>query len=318
MTRQKRTADELRKRVLGALLVDSFFTWPSALVIGLTMIAFFSGLTLFQGFQPWMWLVIGAILEAIYLVITVTDPTARREAVNRMLQERFDPRDIKNLPARQRLQKALEYKRSIDEFIGKQSGAMQVALQDTAREIENWIEQIYMLGKSIDNFESNTIVERDRREVPTQLRSLETRLKMETDPAVRAELEEAIAIRQRLLNDLQKVASLIKRTEIRMDNTVAQLSSVHTKLQQMAHTREMDSTRARRLAQEIHKEVEALADIVEAMEDVYSGSSGYAAAADRLSARVDSVPMVAEQAEESELNRFLAEDQTRRRASREE
>ncbi|MCS6872408.1 MAG: hypothetical protein NZ571_13230, partial [Anaerolineae bacterium] len=224
---------------------------------------------------------------------------------------------IKNLPARQRLQKALEYKRSIDQFIGKQSGAMQVALQETAREIENWIEQIYLLGKSIDNFESNAIIERDRREVPTQLRALETRLNMETDPAVRAELQEAIAIRQRLLNDLQKVASLVKRTEIRMDNTVAQLSAVHTKLQQMAHTREMDSTRARRLAQEIHSEVEALADIVEAMEDVYSvsGSSSYATAADRLSAHVESTPA---QSEESELDRFLAEDQARRRAARNE
>jgi hypothetical protein len=320
MTRQKRAADELRGRVLGTLLADAFFTWPSALVIGLTMIAFFSGLTLFPGFQPWMWLVIGAILEALYLVITVTDPAARREAVSRLLQERFDPRDIKNLPARQRLQKALEYKRSIDEFIAKQSGAMQVALQDTAREIEDWIEQIYLLGKSIDNFESNTIVERDRREVPTQLRALETRLKMETDPAVRAELEEAIAIRQRLLNDLQKVASLIKRTEIRMDNTVAQLSSVHAKLQQMAHTREMDSSRARRLAQEIHKEVAALADIVEAMEDVYSvsGSSSYASAADRLSAHVESTPAQADQSEESELDRFLSEEQARRRASHNE
>lgn len=316
MSRQRRTTDEMRQRLLGTLLADAFFTWPSALVIGLTLIAFFSGLTLFSGFQPWMWLVIGAILEVIYLAITVSDPTARREALSRMLQERFDPRDIKNLPARQRLQKALEYKRSIDQFIAKQSGAMQTALQETAREIEAWIEQIYLLGKSIDNFESNTIVERDRREVPTQLRALETRLQMETDPSVRAELEEAIAIRQRLLNDLQKVASLIKRTEIRMDNTVAQLSSVHTKLQQMAHTRDMDSARARRLAQEIHAEVSALSDIVEAMEDMYSSSaSGYVGAVDKLSARIESTPA---QSQESELDRFLAEDETRRRASRRE
>jgi ribosomal protein L17 len=314
MTRQKRTVDELRERALGTLLTDAFFTWPSALVIGLTLIAFFSGLTLFEGFQPWMWFAIGALLEVIYLVVTVSDPAARREALRRMLEEKFDPRDIKNLPARQRLQKALEYKRSIDAFIAKQSGAMQAALQDTAREIEDWIEQIYLLGKSIDNFESNAIVERDRREVPTQLRALETRLKMETDPAVRAELQEAIEIRQRLLNDLQKIASLIKRTEIRMDNTVAQLSSVHAKLQQMAHTREMDSTRARRLAKEIHDEVEALSDIVSAMEDMYSGgSSGYSGAVDKLSARVEAVPTQVE--EESELDRFLAEDQAQRRAS---
>ncbi len=317
MTRQKRTTDELRERALGALVTDAFFTWPSALVIGLTMIAFFSGISLFDAFQPWMWLVIGAILEVIYLVVTVNDPTARRQAISRMLQEKFDPRDIRNLPARQRLQKALEYKRSIDEFIAKQSGAMQLALQDTANEIEDWIEQIYLLGKSIDNFESNAIVERDRREVPTQLRSLETRLKLESDPTVKAELQEAIAIRKRLLEDLGKVASLVKRTEIKMDNTVAQLSSVHTKLQQMAHTKEMDSTRARRLSQEIHDEVAALADIVEAMEDVYSSSAGggYTSAVDKLSARVESADAPSD---EGELDSFLAENQARRRSARNE
>ncbi|MBO9309923.1 MAG: hypothetical protein J7551_09075 [Chloroflexi bacterium] len=318
MTRQKQTMDELRKRTLGRLLTDALFTWPSALVIGLTMIAFVSGLTLFEGFQPWMWFAIGALLEAIYVAVTISDPAARREALNRMLQERFDPRDIKNLPARQRLQKALAYKRSIDAFIAKQSGAMQAALEETAREIEDWIEQIYLLGKSIDNFESNSIVERDRREVPMQLRQLETRLKIETDPAVRAELQEAIEIRRRLLDDLQKIASLVKRTEIRMDNTVAQLSAVHAKLQQMAHTREMDSTRARRLAKAIHDEVEALSDIVSAMEEMYSsGSSSYASAVDKLSARVEATPM---QVEESELDRFLAEEaeDQRRRASRRE
>jgi ribosomal protein L17 len=317
MTRQKRTTDELRERALGALVTDAFFTWPSALVIGLTMIAFFSGISLFPAFQPWMWLVIGAILEAIYLLVTINDPTARRQAISRMLQEKFDPRDIRNLPARQRLQKALEYKRSIDEFIAKQSGAMQLALQDTADEIEDWIEQIYLLGKSIDNFESNAIVERDRREVPTQLRSLETRLKLESDPTVKAELQEAIAIRKRLLEDLGKVASLVKRTEIKMDNTVAQLSSVHTKLQQMAHTKEMDSTRARRLNQEIHDEVAALADIVEAMEDMYSSSAsgGYTSAVDKLSARVESADAPSD---EGELDSFLAEDQARRRSARNE
>ncbi|MBE7511292.1 MAG: hypothetical protein HS103_00565 [Anaerolineales bacterium] len=64
----------------------------------------------------------------IYLVATLTDPKAREQANLRILKEQFDPGDIQDLYARQQLVKALEYKRIIDEFVGKQSSAMRVAL----------------------------------------------------------------------------------------------------------------------------------------------------------------------------------------------
>lgn len=258
-----RMSEEVRQRATGAILTDAVMTWPSALVIGLTII-----LTFATG--QFYWLAVGAVLEVIYLVLTLSDPEARRQAVSRMLEDKFDPRDIKNIEARTRLQKALEYKKSIDGFIGQQESALRVTLEDTSAEIDNWIEQIYLLAKNLDQFQSNRLIERDRIEAPTKLRSLQTRLKVERDPGVRAELQEAVDIQQRLVDDLQKVASLVKRTEIKMDNTVAQLSSLHTKLQQMAQTKQIDSNRARRLQQEIHDEVQELADIVSAMDDMYS------------------------------------------------
>jgi len=258
-----RMSEEVRQRATIAILTDAVMTWPSALVIGLTII-----LTFATG--QFYWLAVGAVLEVIYLVLTLSDPEARRQAVSRMLEDKFDPRDIKNIEARTRLQKALEYKKSIDAFINQQESALRVTLEDTAAEIDNWIEQIYLLAKNLDQFQANRLIERDRIEAPTKLRNLQMRLKVERDPAVRAELQEAINIQQRLVDDLQKVASLVKRTEIKMDNTVAQLSSLHTKLQQMAQTKQIDSNRARRLQQEIHDEVQELADIISAMDDMYS------------------------------------------------
>jgi hypothetical protein len=269
MTTDKTPREEVRQRALTAILTDAFFTWPSAITIGLTIIAFFSQWQLFAGWQPWYWLIAGALLEVIYLVTTLTDPAARQQAVSRMLTEQFDPRDIKNISARQRLQKALEYKKSIDEFVAKQTSALKVSLAETAHEIDEWIALIYRLARSIDNFESNAIIERDRRSVPTELQSLERRLRIETDPGVKAELQKAIEIRRSLLEDLQKVESQVKRTEIQMDSTVAQLSTVHAKLQ-LIDAKELDSGRAQRLQQEIHEEVASLNDMVSAMDDVYS------------------------------------------------
>jgi hypothetical protein len=280
MTTDKTPSEEVRQRALSAILTDAFFTWPSAVTIGLTIIAFFSGIRLFEGWQPWYWVIAGALLEVIYLVTTLTDPAARQQAITRMLTEEFDPRDIKNLSARQRLQKALEYKKSIDEFVAKQTSALKTSLSETSHEIDEWIALIYRLAKSIDNFESNAIIERDRRSVPTELQSLERRLRIETDPGVKAELQKAIEIRRALLEDLQKVESQIKRTEIQMDSTVAQLSTVHAKLQ-LIDAKELDSGRAQRLQQEIHEEVASLADMVSAMDDVYARGS-YADAVQNL------------------------------------
>src|SRR5258708_6641262 len=97
---------KIQNRALTAMLVDAFFTWQSAVTIGFFIVMFFLVPHLFIWWEPWFWLVTGAVAEAIYLGATVTDPVASQQAVSRMLEEQFDPRKIKNLVARQRLQKA--------------------------------------------------------------------------------------------------------------------------------------------------------------------------------------------------------------------
>jgi hypothetical protein len=278
----KSVKDEVRGRALGAMLTDAFFTWPSAVTIALTILAFFSGIRLFDGWQPWMWLAAGGVLEAIYLAATLADPTAQRQAVARILTERYDPRDIRNTHARQQLQKALEYKKNIDQFVTTTTGALRVQLDDTSGEIEDWLGLIYKLARSIDTFESNAIIRRDRQQVPTEIQSIERRIAVETDPGVRAELQNALDIRRGLWEDLQQVASLVKRTEIKMEATVAQLSTVYTKLQ-LIDVKNLDSSRAKRIQAEIHDEVASLNDIVLAMDDVQTYGN-YADALATLSA----------------------------------
>jgi hypothetical protein len=282
MSRERRASEEIHQRALGAMLTDAFFTWPSAVNIAFSLIMFFLVPQLFPWWQAWYWLVFGVIAEAIYLWATLTDPVASQQAVARMLMERYDPNDIKNLSARQRLQKALEYKKSIDAFAARQTGALKVSLSQTASEINDWIELIYRLAKAIDTFEANSIIERDRRAVPTELENLKRRLNVETDPEVRAELEEAIEIRQRLLDNLQSIANSVKRTDIKLDNTLAQLSTVYAQMQ-LLDSRALDSGRAQRLRSEIQEEIASLSDTIHAMDDVYS-YKGYKTALENVSA----------------------------------
>ncbi len=269
MARDRRASEQIQQRALSAMLTDAFFTWPSAVNIAFALIMFFLVPHLFIWWQPWFWIVFGVVAEAIYLGATLTDPVASQQAVNRMLTERFDPNSIKNLSARQRLQKALEYKKLIDAFAARQTGALKVSLTQTANEINDWIEQIYRLAKAIDTFEANTIIDRDRRAVPTELENLKRRLAVETDPTVQAELQEAIEIRQRLLDNLQSIANSVKRTDIKLDNTLAQLSTVYAQMQ-LLDTKALDSGHAQRLRTEIQEEIASLSDTINAMDDVYA------------------------------------------------
>jgi hypothetical protein len=281
MSRERRASEEIQQRALGAMLTDAFFQWPSAVNIAFSLIMFFLVPHLFVWWQPWYWIIFGIVAEAIYLVATLTDPVASQQAVSRMLMERFDPNDIKNLSARQRLQKALEYKKSIDAFVARQTGALKVSLTQTANEINDWVEMIYRLAKAIDTFEANAIIDRDRRAVPTELENLKRRLTVETDPDVQAELKEAIEIRQRLLDSLQSIANSVKRTDIKLDNTLAQLSTVYAQMQ-LLDTRALDSGRAQRLRSEIQEEIASLSDTINSMDDVYT-YKGYKSALDNIS-----------------------------------
>jgi hypothetical protein len=285
MPREKRASEVVQQRALTAMLNDAFFTWPSAVNIAFSLIMFFLVPHLFPWWQNWFWIVFGVVAEAIYLVATLTDPVASQQAVSRMLTEKYDPNTIKNLSARQRLQKALEYKKNIDAFVAQQTGALKVSLGQTASEISDWIELIYRLARSIDTFEANTIIDRDRRSVPTELESLKRRLSLETDPAVKAELQEAIEIRQRLLDSLQSIANSVKRTDIKMDNTLAQLSTVYAQMQ-LLDTKALDSGRAQRLRAEIQEEIASLSDTINAMDDVYNYKGALQDARQEASARL--------------------------------
>lgn len=275
--------DQMGQRAFGAMLRDAFFTWPSAFTIAFSLVMFFVGMPPFAGPLAWIWLAFGAVAELAYLWTALNDPVARQEAVARMLTEKYDPGEIRNLHARQQLRKALEYKKNIDVFVARQSGAMKEMLKQTADEINDWIGRIYQLAKGIDLFEANSIIAQDRRSVPTDLANLKRRIQSESDPSVRAELEDAIKTREQLLETLKKIEANAKRTEIKIDNTVAQLSTVYSQMQ-LLNSRQLDNASAQRIRDDIRDEIASLSDLVSSMDEVYQygQTKDYAAALEGL------------------------------------
>jgi hypothetical protein len=266
----------MRDHAWQTVLGTAFFSVESAVIIALAIALFGLGYQPFGWWQAGYWLIFGLVAEALYLGVTVTDPKAAQRAVDAMLSERFDPGDIRNPLARERLKRALEYRRLIEDAAQRHTGAMRTSIRATASEINAWIEQIYSLARRMDAFEENEVINRDRRMVPYDLQNLRRRLEVEQAPTVRTELEEAIQTKETQLTNLRNLENSVKRADIQLDHTLSALGTVYAQVQLIDTKGEVDSSRTQRLQSEIQDEVTSLQDIISAIDEVQS-YQGYSA-----------------------------------------
>ncbi len=266
--------EEMRGRAWQAILSAAFFSVESAVIVALAIVLFGLGYQPFEWWHAAYWLIFGALAEALFVGVSLTDPKAAQRAISDMLSEKFDPGDIQNPSARERLNRALEYRRLILESAAKHSGAMRHNIESTASEITTWIEQIYTLARRMDTFEEDEIISRDRRLVPYDLDNLRRRLKAEDAPNVRAELEDAIQTKETQLANLRNLENSIKRADIQLDHTLSALGTVYAQVQ-LIDAKDVDSARAQRLQSDIRDEVMSLQDTISAIDEVQSYAAGH-------------------------------------------
>ena len=263
------SSKSVRGRAASAVFLNAILSWQSLLTVLITAVLFVAVPTPFAWWQSWFWLVLGAIAEVALIVSKVTDPEAAQAAVEREFTEQYDLREIRNQVSRKRLEDAIEYRRSMVKLASRHSGAMRASLMNTIADVDDWIGHMYSLALHIDAFESNDLVERDRRTVPQQLDKTRQRLAIETDPAVRADLEGQARQLELQLTNLEATASSVKRAEIQLDSTLSSLGTIYAQMSLLG-TKEVDSSSAQRLRQEIQDEVAGLQDTLAAMDEVQS------------------------------------------------
>jgi hypothetical protein len=265
-------SDKVRERALGAVLSNAFLRWESVVTLIITLVLFFGvgpdriNLPVI-GWQNWYWLVLGALAEVALVVTTLTDPNAAQQAVAREFEQQFDLREIKSTVSRQRLQSALEYRRNMMTLANRHQGAMRASLKQTIADIDDWIGHMHNLAQQIDAFDSNDLVERDRKMVPQQIKAAQKRLDLEKDPAVRQDLEDQLRQLQQQMMNLDATASSVKRAEIQLDSTLSSLGTVYAQMSLLG-AKDVDSARAQRLREEIKDEVTNLQDTIDAMSEV--------------------------------------------------
>ena len=142
-------------------------------------------------------------------------------------------------------------------------------VRELATHVQAWTTSIGSLAQRIEDFRQNKLINKDLKEVPKSISSLETRLDNESDSMVIVELERTLTNRRQQLAALEKLQRNIQMAEIKIESTLSQLGTIYSQILAGQSTRQVADYR--RLLVEIDEEVHTLQDHLEALEEVKMG-----------------------------------------------
>jgi hypothetical protein len=260
---------ELQQKATRAILIGSIYRWESAVIIALTLILFFLVPQPLPFWQPWFWLILGALGEVGLVWSSLRDPEFRARAVAGMFHDRFKPGEIRSKKLRGQVEQVLEYRERIDEVIaGSREGVLRDHMADVSQGVTDWVENVFRLAKGLDDYLADETIHRDLQSVEPAIEKLKKRLAAEDDDTVKRQISQAIAQRQIQQENLRKLENVMERAEFQLESTLTAMGTVYSQMKLLG-SRDVTSGRAQRLQQDIADQVQGLQDVVQTMDEVY-------------------------------------------------
>ena len=271
---RKRISEEMKQQIQKAVLSYAFFRPESALVIAITIL--FVGLSLLNlPWLPgkwWLWLLFGLVGEALIILTTLRDEELYKQVMDKMFHREFDVNKLRSPDLQQGLSKALEYRDLIvKEIEREEEPVLDDYLSDMVQGIEDWIGQVYHLAQGLDVYRHDPVIARDMETVPEELEKYEKRL-AEEESSVRGELEKTVATKRSQRDTLKKLRDTMAKAQLQLENTLSAMSTVYTQVILLG-AKDVDSSRAQRLQQDMTEQIRTLEDIGTTMDEVYQMSS---------------------------------------------
>jgi hypothetical protein len=266
---------DLQRRALRGMLADAFFRPESAVTIALVILLAFFLPNPFPGWQWWFWLVGGALAEAAIVYTSVTDPERGRQVVAGMLRQEYDVSELDHDKYRAYMEKAFEYRERIEESIAKRRrGVLRDHFQETARQIDQWIQSIHDIAQRLDQYDRNKLVQRDITETRKRIKELQQELKREDSPRVQTQLQETLKAKETQLINLEQLEDDMQRGELQLEHTLASMGTIYSQLLRVS-AKDVDSGRARRLREDVAQEVQGLQDVLDSLDEVRESSASF-------------------------------------------
>jgi len=260
---------ELQKKAQSAILQYAFFRWESAVVLAGTILLTALFPHPFSWWPVWGWPLLGLLGLAAIVYSSLTDAGTNARILQELFQEQFDPRRIRDQGLREDVETALEYQRHIEAQVrGQRTGVLRDRLEDTANQLSNWIGNIYRLALRLDAYREDTLLARDRMNVPDEIEALAARRRRESDPAVQQELDEVLESKGKQWQTLRALDARMKQAELQLEQSLTALATVYSQVQ-LVDAQDVDSSRSERLQADIQEQVSRLNDLVSSISEVY-------------------------------------------------
>ena len=143
-------------------------------------------------------------------------------------------------------------------------------MKSTTAQVYDWIANMVALARRLDTFRTDPVIKRDLDTVPKEIKQLEARMNLESNPRVREQMAATLDSSRQQYAALQELRSRMERADLQLDHSLAALGTVYSQLL-LIGSKDVDSDRAERLQDDIRGEVLALQDLVDSLNEVYSG-----------------------------------------------
>jgi hypothetical protein len=176
------------------------------------------------------------------------------------------PEPVKN-PADYR-QRAIGYRRRIQSLIkSRRRGPLADLMAAILPKLEGWEARVGQLADRLTNFETDKLIQRDIKEVSSNIERMQSLWEAETDPATRKQIERTLAGYKEQQAQLDALTRLMRRTRFVLDDTLASMGTIYSQVQ-VLDAMDIDSARATRIGDEIQEQVDKLNDVLSAFSDV--------------------------------------------------
>lgn len=270
MTDDRRT--EFEKKILKAHVEHAFFRWESAATIAATLLAMV-GIPAATGnsLTAVIALAIGVILEGVIVASSLTDQELKRKIENELTRQQFDIKQLGDKHLQDQFKEALDYQKRIETAIDEQPDSLlKDELIQTSVQMDDWLGHIYSLAEKISRYrKQQERISRDKNRAWRRIKQLESEYELESDPAVKQQIQDTIKGLQQQYTTLESVENTMQRAELQIENSLAHLGTIYSQTL-LVDAKDIDSSRARRLRQEIDEEVIELNEVLLAMDEVYT------------------------------------------------
>lgn len=267
----------LEERAQRAMLQYAMMRPESAVFLaGSALLTFL--LTIFDasvfGMPNLTWLGVGLVGYAALVWSSYSDPKTGHKVVNELLRSDFNPRKLKNKHLQSQVDEALEYRTRITDLINeRRDGAIKDELTSVASQFDTWIEEIYDMAERLDDYQGEKEgLKKSYFTAQSRLADLKKRRERVRDAQMQDDIDNNIKSLERQMKTIESLDTTMERAKLRLENTLTAMGTIHSQTLLLG-AKDIDSSRYRRLQQDIAEEVDGLADVLYAMDEVYSDSA---------------------------------------------